>query len=121
MAWLKGNSNARVKRESARSERIRKGQELLLGETALRTVTERHALDFSALTGREVEVLLLLASGEQNRWLARRLGIAERTVRAHTSSIVRKLELKSRFEAAIVSHLYADDIKCHARGMSSAA
>ncbi|MFF0745197.1 helix-turn-helix transcriptional regulator [Streptomyces sp. NPDC004111] len=92
-----------------------------LGEAALRTVTERHALDFSTLTGREVEVLLLLASGEQNRWLARRLGIAERTVRAHTSSIVRKLELKSRFEAAIVSHLYTDDIKCQAGVHSSAA
>ncbi|MFD8980133.1 helix-turn-helix transcriptional regulator [Streptomyces sp. NPDC059564] len=65
----------------------------------------------SSLTGREVEVLLLLASGEQNRLLARRLGISERTVRAHTASIVRKLQLKSRFEAAIVAHLHADDIK----------
>ncbi|MFF7265827.1 helix-turn-helix transcriptional regulator [Streptomyces sp. NPDC008159] len=69
------------------------------------------ALDFSALTDREREVLLLLATGEQTRWLARRLGIAERTVRAHTASIVRKLDLKSRFEAAIVSHLYEDDIR----------
>ncbi|GHC00410.1 response regulator transcription factor [Streptomyces rochei] len=68
-------------------------------------------LDFSALTGRELEVLLLLATGEQNRRLARRLGIAERTVRAHTASIVRKLGLTTRFEAAIVAHLYADDIR----------
>jgi two-component system nitrate/nitrite response regulator NarL len=74
-------------------------------------VTDRHVLDFSTLTERELEVLVLLASGEQNRWLARRLGITERTVRAHTSSIVRKLSLKSRFEAAIVSHLYAEDIR----------
>ncbi|MET9965538.1 LuxR C-terminal-related transcriptional regulator [Streptomyces sp. NPDC006356] len=73
-------------------------------------VVREDTLDFSALTDREREVLLLLATGEQNRWLARRLGIAERTVRAHTTSIVRKLDLKSRFEAAIVSHLYADDI-----------
>ncbi|MFE1286410.1 response regulator transcription factor [Streptomyces sp. NPDC058751] len=77
----------------------------------METATERHLLDFSVLTDREVEVLLLLASGEQNRRLARHLGIAERTVRAHTANIVRKLRLKSRFEAAIVSHLYADDIK----------
>lgn len=74
-------------------------------------VVQEDALDFSALTDREREVLLLLATGEQNRWLARRLGIAERTVRAHTASIVRKLGIKSRFEAAIVSHLYADDIR----------
>ncbi|WP_241192641.1 LuxR C-terminal-related transcriptional regulator [Streptomyces sp. ADI96-02] len=74
-------------------------------------MTERPVLDFAMLTERELEVLVLLASGEQNRWLARRLGIAERTVRAHTTSIVRKLNLKSRFEAAIVSHLYAEDIR----------
>lgn len=75
------------------------------------SVTDRHVLDFTRLTERELEVLLLLASGEQNRWVARRLGIAERTVRAHTTSIVRKLNLKSRFEAALVSNLYADDIR----------
>lgn len=85
--------------------------DLLTGEVTLKTFAEHDPLDFSTLTGREVEVLLLLASGEQNRWLARRLGIAERTIRAHTASIVRKLHLKSRFEAAIVSHLYADDIR----------
>ncbi|MFJ4966817.1 Oxygen regulatory protein NreC [Streptomyces sp. ADI96-02] len=80
-------------------------------ETAVISMTERPVLDFAMLTERELEVLVLLASGEQNRWLARRLGIAERTVRAHTTSIVRKLNLKSRFEAAIVSHLYAEDIR----------
>ncbi|MGW2596285.1 response regulator transcription factor [Streptomyces klenkii] len=73
------------------------------------TAEARH--DFTTLTEREVEVLLLLASGEQNRRLARRLGIAERTVRAHTANIVRKLDLRSRFEAAIVSHVYADAIR----------
>ncbi|PZT69004.1 DNA-binding response regulator [Streptomyces sp. SW4] len=76
-----------------------------------KVLTRQHAPDFSALTDREREVLLLLATGEQNRRLARRLGITERTVRAHTASIVRKLDLTSRFEAAIVSHLYADDIR----------
>ncbi|MFH9292337.1 helix-turn-helix transcriptional regulator [Streptomyces sp. NPDC017520] len=72
---------------------------------------DRQVLDFTTLTEREREVLALLGGGEQNRWLARRLGITERTVRAHTSSIVRKLHLKSRFEAAIVSNLYAEDIR----------
>ncbi|MDJ1644205.1 helix-turn-helix domain-containing protein [Streptomyces pakalii] len=76
-------------------------------------VCGRPEMDFAALTERELEVLVLLASGEQNRWLARRLGITERTVRAHTSSIVRKLNLKSRFEAAIVSYLHAEDIRGH--------
>ncbi|MEU6313490.1 LuxR C-terminal-related transcriptional regulator [Streptomyces sp. NPDC047014] len=87
----------------------------------MKALAENHPLDFSSLTSREVEVLLLLASGEQNRRLARHLGIAERTVRAHTASIVRKLRLKSRFEAAIVAHLHADDIKGRDAAQRSAA
>ncbi|MFJ9775520.1 response regulator transcription factor [Kitasatospora sp. NPDC101157] len=67
-------------------------------------------MDFSVLTDREREVLGLLSSGETNRRLARRLGIAERTVRAHTASIVRKLCLQSRFEAALVSALNAAEL-----------
>ncbi|MCK8679127.1 helix-turn-helix domain-containing protein [Streptomyces lichenis] len=55
------------------------------------------------LTGREREVLRCLARGEMNRVLARRLGIAERTVRAHVTSIVRKLGVGSRFEASLVA------------------
>lgn len=68
-------------------------------------------LNLSALTARELEVLDLLALGEPSRLLARRLGITERTVRAHCSNIIRKLELRSRLQAAIVSHLHADEIR----------
>ncbi|MEV6649243.1 LuxR C-terminal-related transcriptional regulator [Streptomyces sp. NPDC051219] len=49
------------------------------------------AASLARLTGREREVLRNLAKGESNRLLARRLGVAERTVRAHITSIVRKL------------------------------
>ncbi|MFF7736250.1 LuxR C-terminal-related transcriptional regulator [Streptomyces sp. NPDC007984] len=55
------------------------------------------------LTDREREVLRHLAKGESNRVLARQLGIAERTVRAHVTSIVRKLGVGSRFEAGLVA------------------
>ncbi|GAA2355747.1 LuxR C-terminal-related transcriptional regulator [Streptomyces violaceusniger] len=54
------------------------------------------------LTKREREVLLLLADGLTNQALASRLGIAQRTVRAHIFGIVRKLELHFRTEAALV-------------------
>ncbi|WUU18649.1 helix-turn-helix transcriptional regulator [Streptomyces sp. NBC_00663] len=59
------------------------------------------------MTGREAEVLLLLSTGstgDTNRALARDLGISERTVRAHLTSIRRKLGLGSRVEIALVSH-----------------
>ncbi|WP_406269279.1 LuxR C-terminal-related transcriptional regulator [Streptomyces sp. NBC_00191] len=63
--------------------------------------------DLERLTEREREVLRALANGEPNRLLARRLGIAERTVKAHITSITRKLGLRSRLEATLVSlHLY---------------
>ncbi|MFJ4281921.1 response regulator transcription factor [Streptomyces massasporeus] len=55
------------------------------------------------LTDREREVLRHLAKGESNRVLARQLGIAERTVRAHVTSVVRKLGVASRFEAGLVA------------------
>jgi two-component system nitrate/nitrite response regulator NarL len=64
--------------------------------------------DFSVLTGREAEVLLLLSTGDTNRVLARDLGISERTVRAHLTSIRRKLGLRSRIEIALVSHQHRE-------------
>ncbi|MCP3819419.1 LuxR C-terminal-related transcriptional regulator [Streptomyces sp. A3M-1-3] len=61
------------------------------------------ASELERLTEREREVLGTLANGEPNRLLARRLGIAERTVKAHITSITRKLNLNSRLEATLVS------------------
>ncbi|MFC7880680.1 LuxR C-terminal-related transcriptional regulator [Streptomyces sp. NPDC057376] len=60
----------------------------------------------SRLTGREREVLLLVAAALPNGTIARRLGIAERTVKAHVSSIVEKLRVASRLEAALLVHLH---------------
>ncbi|GGP43232.1 hypothetical protein GCM10010287_00700 [Streptomyces variabilis] len=57
----------------------------------------------ASLTAREREVLRCLARGETNRVLARQLGIAERTVRAHVTSVVRKLGVGSRFEASLLA------------------
>jgi DNA-binding NarL/FixJ family response regulator len=59
----------------------------------------RVALD--TLTAREHEVLVLLATGLSNRELALRLSISERTARTHVSSILDKLGLRSRTQAAL--------------------
>ncbi|MEU1051710.1 helix-turn-helix transcriptional regulator [Streptomyces sp. NPDC005876] len=58
-----------------------------------------------SLTDREREVLLLLGTGLGNRELARELGIAERTVKAHIANIVGKTGQQTRTQAAIVSAL----------------
>jgi DNA-binding NarL/FixJ family response regulator len=53
----------------------------------------------SGLTGREVEVLRLLAMGLTNAQIAERLVISLLTVKAHVRSIYSKLEVTSRSAA----------------------
>jgi DNA-binding NarL/FixJ family response regulator len=53
------------------------------------------------LTGRELEVLQLLAEGLPNKSIALRLAISEHTVKFHVNSILRKLEAQSRTEAVV--------------------
>ncbi|MFI6028899.1 response regulator [Amycolatopsis magusensis] len=53
------------------------------------------------LTPREREVLSLLGSGLSNRDIARRLGLAERTVKVHVGNVLAKLGVTSRTQAAL--------------------
>jgi len=53
------------------------------------------------LSEREVEILKLLALGESNKRIARRFDIAETTVKTHLKSILRKLRVNNRTQAAI--------------------
>jgi DNA-binding NarL/FixJ family response regulator len=60
-----------------------------------------HEVPAAELTSREVEVVRFIGGGESNKAIAGALGISERTVRAHVSSILSKLGLKSRTQAAL--------------------
>jgi DNA-binding NarL/FixJ family response regulator len=53
------------------------------------------------LTAREVEVLRLVGEGLANKQIARRLGIAERTVKAHLTSVFQTLGVADRTQAAL--------------------
>ncbi|MBI3538476.1 MAG: response regulator transcription factor [Chloroflexi bacterium] len=53
------------------------------------------------LTAREQEVLQLIGKGLSNQNIAHKLDISERTVRAHVSNILTKLNLESRTQAAV--------------------
>ncbi|WP_406496485.1 helix-turn-helix transcriptional regulator [Streptomyces sp. NBC_00846] len=59
-------------------------------------------LDLGSLTRRELEVLAGVVAGATNRAIARQFGLAERTVKAHLTSAMRKLRVGSRLEAALV-------------------
>ena len=58
---------------------------------------------FSSLTPREYEILRHLAEGQSNKEIARDLGITDGTVKLHVRSILRKLEVRSRVEAAVIA------------------
>jgi DNA-binding CsgD family transcriptional regulator len=58
----------------------------------------------AGLTGREVEVLRLVATGRTNRAIAADLGISEKTVARHLSNIFTKLDLPSRTAATAYAY-----------------
>jgi DNA-binding NarL/FixJ family response regulator len=53
------------------------------------------------LTPRETEVLTMVRQGFANKQIARRLGITERTVKAHLSSAFQRIGARDRTQAAI--------------------
>lgn len=58
------------------------------------------------LTGREVDVLRLIARGLSNTEIAERLALSEGTVRNHVSAILTKLDVADRTQAAVIAIQY---------------
>jgi DNA-binding NarL/FixJ family response regulator len=67
--------------------------------------------NLAALTEREREVLVRIASGLSNREIARALVVSEKTVKTHVSNLFTKLGVQDRTQAALyaVRHGLADD------------
>ena len=55
------------------------------------------------LTSRELEVLRHITNGETNKVIAKHLGISDGTVKLHVKSILKKLNIHSRVEAAVIA------------------
>ncbi len=66
-------------------------------ETTIETTPETEHL-----TGREVEVLRLMARGHRNKQVATQLNISEHTVKFHISSVMAKLGARTRTEAVTI-------------------
>ena len=78
------------------------GRVHLAPEAAARLMREVRAPENpEALTDREAEVLKLVARGKANKQIASTLYVSEKTVKAHVSAILMKLDVQSRTQAAL--------------------
>jgi DNA-binding NarL/FixJ family response regulator len=88
---------------------VHEGEAFIQPEIAsrmLRELISPQATQIEPLTGREREVLVLLAQGCSNREIAERLVVAEGTVKNHVSNILGKLQAENRTQAADIARRY---------------
>ncbi|MEH6343614.1 MAG: two-component system response regulator NarL [Bermanella sp.] len=69
--------------------------------SALRRPQKKVNNVLDSLTGRELEILKLISKGLSNKLIARELDISDGTVKVHVKHLLKKMELKSRVEAAV--------------------
>lgn len=60
-------------------------------------------IDTEALSARETEVLFIVAAGNSNKQVARKLGISEETVKVHMRAILAKLGARDRTHAVVIA------------------
>lgn len=69
--------------------------------SALRKPERAGNRELASLTSRELEILKLIAKGMSNKLIARELDITDGTVKVHVKHFLKKLNLRSRVEAAV--------------------
>jgi len=79
---------------------VHSGKRYIPREIALRLAERMMRTD---LTPREVEILKMLSKGPTNKQIGHALGISENTVKNHVYSIIEKLEVSDRTEAATIA------------------
>ena len=94
--------------EIARAVRAAATGEALLDPVVAARVVETLAAEsqeepLDRLTPREREVLILIGRGFPNKLIARELGLSEKTVKAHVSRVLAKLEVSDRTQAAVIA------------------
>jgi len=82
---------------------VHDGHTLLAAEVADLVTPRSGPRGMGSLTAREREVLVLLADGRSNREIARSLGVTEKTVKTHVSSVLAKLGVADRTQAAVLA------------------
>jgi two-component system nitrate/nitrite response regulator NarL len=69
--------------------------------SAIRKPQKSPTSSIESLTGREREIIELIAQGMSNKLIARALDISDGTVKVHVKHLLKKLGLRSRVEAAV--------------------
>ncbi len=109
---IKAGAIGYLLKDSAPEDLVRAISQAYRGETALHPTIARKLLEemgrpprqaraAEPLTEREMDVLRLVARGMSNQEIAAELVVSEATVRTHVSSILAKLHLASRTQAAL--------------------
>ncbi len=72
-----------------------------MAESSTRAKPQSSPLD--ELTGREREILELLAAGDSNKEIGHKLFLTEKTVKHYMTNILQKLQVRNRVEAALIA------------------
>jgi two-component system NarL family response regulator len=103
---IKAGAKGYLLKDARREELLESIRKVNRGETCIpQGLVEKLATGMSSeiLTGRELEVLALLASGKSNKEIGANLYISETTVKGHLRNIFAKLNVLSRTEAITVA------------------
>jgi DNA-binding CsgD family transcriptional regulator len=101
---LGDEEGGRLELEAAADAYERLGARIDAARVAAAVTADKRADVRGPLTGREVEVLRLIAAGKTNRAIAAELAISEKTVARHVSNILTKLDLPSRSAATAYAY-----------------
>lgn len=103
---LKGGARGYLLKDTPRSELFEAIRAVSLGQRYIPPHVASKLAGYvgeSELTGRETEVLRLMAEGRSNRRIAEALHISEGTVKSHVNRILGKLSASSRTEAVNIA------------------
>lgn len=79
---------------------------LQLIENIIRDISRPTQRDLRGLTSRELEILARLTQGTSNKAIAQAMQISDNTVKVHIQSILTKLKVTNRVEAAVYAYRY---------------
>lgn len=109
---LKAGASGYVLKDSQPGAIVSSIQAVVAGERVMASAVADRVLEmltgtstpkefYDGLTGREVEILKMLATGLANKQIAYKLGISEKTVRNHVSNMYEKLDIYDRAQAVL--------------------